>query len=205
MSKFTDLVGKNFGYLTVLKKTNKKCATSIIWLCKCRCGNLIEVPTSRLKSGNTKSCGCLRYEKLKKANTKHGLTDTRIYNIWKGIKRRCNNPKCKGYKYYGAKGIKICDRWNNNFIEFYNWALKNGYNDTLTIDRIDNNGNYEPNNCRWATYKEQTNNMTTNHILEYNNRKLTISQWAETTGVKERTIRSRVIMGWDVKRILETH
>lgn len=118
---------------------------------KCDCDdNIREYRVDQLKCGNTKSCGCLSREKAAQRMTKHGLSGTRIYSIWKDMRKRCNNSNSSTYKYYGRKGIKVCDEWND-FMNFYNWSMKNGYADELTIDRVDSSGNYEPNNCRWIT------------------------------------------------------
>lgn len=168
-----DLTGKRFNRLLVIKhigsqivENNKK---RRLWLCKCDCGKLLALNTHRLQQ--TKSCGCLKKESNsiwgKKsidniqhlgtiASTKHGLRNTRIYYIWHGIKQRCFYEKCPAFKRYGGRGITMCDEWKNDVKCFYEWAIANGYNDTLSIDRIDNNGNYEPNNCRWITKSENS-------------------------------------------------
>lgn len=124
------------------------------------------------------------------------MNDKRLYEIWKGMKRRCYDVKRKEYKNYGGRGIEVCDEWANNFSAFYTWALENGYNNALTIERNDVNGNYEPSNCRWATKKEQANNRRDNQFLTYNGKTQTIAQWAKELNINQNTLRNRIQKGW---------
>lgn len=129
---------------------------------------------------------------------------TSLYNTWRGMKDRCMNPSHKSYKYYGEKGVKICLEWQKSFENFRDWALSNGYQEGLSIDRIDVKGNYEPSNCRWATLEQQANNKTTNHFLTYNGKTQTINQWADYLGIKREIIKDRLRWGWKVDDIFET-
>ena len=156
--RFNDLTGLKFGRLTVIEQAPNNRNNKVMWRCLCDCGNETTVIGSRLVTGRTRSCGCLTIEKTIERSTKHGQRHTRLYTIHKGIIDRCENPNNKTFPYYGGRGISICEEWRKDFSAFYNWAIANGYKDDLTIDRINVNGNYEPNNCRWATMKEQCQN-----------------------------------------------
>lgn len=187
MPKFKDLTGEKFGNLTVLRRLNY-CQTghTYLWECKCDCGKITIVRGGNLRTGHTISCGC------KKGLIKHNKWDTRLYRIYTNMKQRCNNPKNVWYKNYGARGIKICDSWQNDFMSFYNWSINNGYSDKLSIDRIDVNGNYEPNNCRWVTKLVQQNNMRRNKLITYKNETHTISEWERKFNLRHNYISSRL-------------
>lgn len=159
MPKLIDLTGKKYGRLTVIERSGVRGGQSS-WLCKCECGNKKVVIGKNLRRGLTTSCGCYHNELLSVRNTTHGLSKTRIYRIWRDMKNRCFYSKDKHFKDYGGRGITICDEWKNSFESFYKWSDANGYSEKLTIDRIDNDGNYEPSNCRWITMKEQCQNRT---------------------------------------------
>lgn len=209
VKKPMDLKGQRFGRLVVIRQDkpiiypNKRKITK--WLCKCDCGNQIVTRADSLRNGRTKSCGCLHHETLLKNIKKHGMAGSRIYITWQNMKDRCFNEKCSGYKDYGGRGISVCPEWKDSFENFYEWALLNGYTDSLTIDRIDVNRNYEPQNCRWTTREAQNRNKRNNHYLTYNGITKTISEWAADIGMDYDTLHARIkYYGWTVEQALIT-
>lgn len=152
-----DISGKKFGSLTVIKRIGSRWGHSL-WECRCDCGNTCERTANQLTLNNIVSCGCKTKEQQAKSRLSHGDSGTRLYRIWKAIKTRCHNHNIACAKYYSEKGVDICEEWNNSYESFKEWALSHGYAENLTIDRIDSDGNYEPNNCRWVTQAEQNRN-----------------------------------------------
>lgn len=201
--KYVDLKNQKFNRLTVLERDENKW-NRVMWKCRCDCGNIISVSTNSLKNGNSKSCGCYKLESFTKITTKHHLSNTRIYNIWKDMRKRCNNPNSSNYKNYGGRGITICDEWQNNFMSFYTWSMNNGYSDNLSIDRINVSGNYEPSNCRWVDRKTQNSNTRQNHFITYNGKTLTITQWGKEYNIDPHLLRYRLKKGWSIEKALTT-
>ncbi|MGR6911783.1 hypothetical protein RCJ96_22895 [Bacillus sp. BSL6] len=195
MPSFKDLTGKKFNRLTVIKKFGLNKHKKITWLCCCDCGTKKVVLGASLVNGQTKSCGCLQKEKVTNRNYKHGKSCSRLYRIWRNMKDRCTNPNRPDYQNYGARGIRVCNEWFNNFQLFYDWSMNNGYEDNLSIDRIDGNEGYRPNNCRWATSKEQARNIRTNVVTSVNDESLTLSEIAEKYTVNYDAVKTRYKKG----------
>lgn len=199
---YEDLTGRKFGKLTVIERAENAKNGRVRWLCKCECGNSIAVLSYSLKRGQTKSCGCLKH--MSPPNKTHGKSKTRIYRIRRAIITRCYNSNHEQYKDYGGRGVSVCDEWRNSFTAFYEWAMANGYTDELSIDRKDNSGNYEPSNCCWVTRKEQANNRRSNHLITYNGKMQTIAQLADEIGMDSNALRSRINIGWDIEKAINT-
>lgn len=183
-------VGKKINRLTILKESNCKKHNRITLVCKCDCGNIIDVTQNSLYKGNTKSCGCIRIEKPN--HTTHNLRDSSLYNVWANIKQRCYNEKFGKYSDYGGRGIIVCDEWKNDFLEFYNWCIVNGYKKGLEIDRKNNDGNYEPNNCHFVTRSGNMRNTRANVVIEYNGKKKTMKEWAIDLGIPYMRLQQRI-------------
>lgn len=221
MKKVKDLTGMEFGRLTVLEFSHKNERRESYWVCQCNCKDkTIKVIKGRyLKNGNTKSCGCLRREhalEVIKQNTKcsiRGISMSNklpykkeLKNVWNNIKYRCNNPKDKHYEWYGEKGVRVCDEWLDTrlgFFNFYNWALSNGYEEGLSIDRLEVEGNYEPDNCEWVTQETQCNNMTTNVLITIRNKTQTLAEWAKEYNLPYYTIWYRYNSGVTGKDLIK--
>ena len=192
--KAIDITGNKYGKLSVISRDLNRESNRAYWFCKCECGNEISTTSQRLRRGTSKSCGCSRNEYIGKANTKHGMTGTRIYKIWCHMNERCKAKTHKQYSDYGGRGIKVCDEWSD-FSTFFNWAKNNGYKEELTLDRIDNNGGYFPSNCRWADVFTQQNNQRRTVRISVGDVTKTLSEWSNETGIKKATIYSRLRYG----------
>lgn len=198
-----NLIGQKFSRLTVIEFAGSQDKKYTMWKCKCDCGNEVVVRGVRLRNGMTKSCGCYASELKKELNTTHGMSHTKPHMIWCNMRRRCGEPDNNAYHRYGGRGIKVCDRWMESFENFWE-DMKDGYSDGMTLDRIDNDGNYCPENCQWATMKEQSNNRRNNTYLTFNDKTLTLSQWQEEVGIAQGTLSQRLQNGWSVEKTLTT-
>ena len=208
MSEKKDLTGLRFMHLLVLEEAGSDKNGRAMWLCKCDCGKFHKTLGKYLLSGDTTSCGCRRRKILAettKRQTTHRMSGTPIYTKWVSMKDRCMNPSNSEYSSYGGRGIRICDEWINSFENFYKWAISSGYSEGMTIDRINNNGNYEPTNCRWADLKTQANNTRRNHYLTYKGETKSLAEWAEIKKINYSTLRARInTYHWTVERALES-
>lgn len=193
--------GDKYNFLTAIRFDHRGKYGQQFWLFKCDCGNKKVIAVEDVKRGTTKSCGCMRRELLKESATTHGMKKTPEYDAWGHMKQRCLNKKNKYYKNYGARGIKVCSRWRNSFENFFEDMGKRPKG--TSIDRIDNNGNYEPNNCRWTSWKQQNNNKRSSHLLTFGGKTMTIAQWASELGINRHTLYARINnLGWSVERAL---
>lgn len=188
-AKIKDLTGQKFNRLTVLGIASRN---PLFWECKCDCGNITRVRTSNLKRGQVKSCGCLQ----RHGNPVHNQCYTRVYRIYAKMLRRCFVPDDPRYPDYGGRGITMCDEWKNSFVAFSEWAYANGYADNLTIDRIDNDGDYCPENCRWGNKYEQANNKRNNRVFTYKGKTQTLARWCKEYDMPYTTVHYRVSHGW---------
>ncbi len=194
--KIQDIIGKRYSRLVVLRENGRTKHGMRIFECRCDCGNSVNVPIASLQNGNTRSCGCIR--------NKYGyipVKNSKLYKVWSSMKDRCNNPHNRSYRNYGGRGIYVCNEWQNDYGAFMTWAYNSGYQEGLSIDRINNDGPYSPDNCRWATRVEQQNNTRLNRYIEFNGECKTISEWAKQLGIKQHTLQLR-LKRWPLCRAL---
>ncbi len=212
-NQFIDISGERFGNLTAIEPIGKTKHNEIIWKCQCDCGKQTEATGINLRRGHAKSCGCLKGGFASKGKKKSNLggkytgvtkKSKRLYRIWIGVKTRCYNPNSGNYKYYGEKGITVCDEWLHNFQAFYDWAMANGYKDGLTLDRKDNSKGYSPDNCKWSTMKEQAQNTSQTLKLSYEGQTKTLSEWSDITGIPKNVLKQRIKYGWSAEKTLTT-
>ena len=204
MTKRLDLTGQKFGRLLILEFVKVKNSITY-WKARCDCGNEVIVRGTCVKTGHTTSCGCRKKETAQENCFKptHGKKGTRIYHTWRDMKNRCLNPNYPQAFNYGGRGIKVCEEWKNSFESFYEWAMANGYRDDLTIERIDVNGNYCPENCKWIPKREQSINRRNTVYLTFKGETHNLKEWAEITGIPYSTLRSRwKKKNWNVERML---
>jgi len=213
--RFIDLTGQKFGRLTVIEKAEKTKHGATKWRCKCECGNETFVISDELRKGATQSCGCykkeiskiLAKEHIAGKNKTHGKTGTLIYKEWSEMKRRCFNSHDTSFQYYGARGITVCEKWKNDFEAFYEDVSKlpNFGKEGYSLNRIDNNGNYEPDNVGWANDITQANNRRTTILINYNNKKYPLSELARMYRVSSKKLYKRyIVLHWDIEKALNT-
>lgn len=194
-----DIIGARFGKLKVVGQFHKDGRK--LFKCLCECGNTVYTQKYYLASGRQISCGCVR--KTNRKHPTHCGSKSRLYKCWQGMKQRCGYENANEYERYGGRGIKVCDEWKRNFESFKDWAITNGYCDGLTIDRIDTDGDYTPDNCRWVSYKVQANNKSNNIVIRYQGQSKTLMEWCETLNLPYSTIYKRIKeSGWDCEDAL---
>lgn len=202
MSKLIDISGKKFNNLLVVERYYNGKPGKSYWKCLCDCGNETIVSGSNLRNGSVKSCGCLKYSSKNKT---HGMSKSSLYNIWNGMKFRCTNKNSGSYKNYGQRGISVCEEWFNNPQSFIEWALKNGYKEGLTIDRIDNEKDYCPENCRWISKGEQAKNRRMNYCIEYKGETKTLWELCEELNLNYNLVHNRIKkLGWSLEKAINT-
>lgn len=199
MTKLIDLTGQKFSRWTVISRSGNR-GRLTYWNCQCECGNKADVGSSALRDGRSRSCGCLKNEETKERSVTHGMSHSKEYSSWNDMMKRCYNKNASHYNNYGGRGIAVCDRW----LKFENFYADMGDRlEGTSIDRIDNNGNYEPGNCKWSTRKEQCNNRRSNRFVTYAGKTLTLSEWSDVSGIPAKAIRKRLsVFNWTVKRAL---
>jgi hypothetical protein len=204
MSEVKDITGHVSGYLTVEKLDRVENGGSN-WWCRCKCAALISIRGDCLKDGNTRSCGCLKKELIIQRLTTHGLTGHPLHDVWTAMKLRCNLESNEFFHNYGGRGVTVCKEWMDSFQVFYDWALNSGYKKGLSIDRIDNNGNYCPENCRWVSHKINNRNKRTNRLITYKGETKIVTVWAEFLNMPPSVLMHRLNQyKWSVEKAIET-
>ncbi|HEV3223934.1 MAG TPA: hypothetical protein VGZ90_13690 [Puia sp.] len=205
IQKFKDITGVRFGKLIAISRQSKKInnRSRTFWTCKCDCGKIKIIDLDHLQSGHTKSCGCESSKhRLKYINITHGDSKSKEFKAWRAIKSRCSNKKLKCYPHYGGRGIKVSDNWINSYSTFLS-DMGRAPTANHSIERIDNNGDYDPSNCKWATKKEQANNTRSNTFITYKGEILTMGQWAEKMGLSKSTLSNRInYYKWPIEKAL---
>jgi len=201
-----DMTGQTYGRLTVVRYEGRSENGRRLWLCECECGNTKVIDGGELRRGNVRSCGCLSSEMARDRLLTHGMSRTKIYREWNKMKQRCNGKNLRDYRDYAERGIKVCDRWVNDFQSFYDDVSKlpNFKEPGYSLDRIDNDGDYEPGNVRWADSITQANNRRNNVLITYNGETYTQAEWARKMGINYATLQTRLLSGWSIERALTT-
>ena len=210
MRKIEITPGMKFGKWTVIEEVDPIYITNKprrMFKCQCECGGVKNVQLVCLRNGHSTSCGCEHRKRASEANFKHGFTDKHpLYGVWKNMKKRCNSPYASEYENYGGRGITVCPEWSENFENFYTWAINNGWSAELSIDRIDTNGNYCPENCRWANISVQMNNTTRNHYIEYDGKTFTLSTLSKYLMIPYNIVRYRISKcKWSVNQLISNY
>jgi len=199
--KILDLTGQTFGLLTALAYAGHNAAHRAMWDCVCECGEKVTVRGERLRSGYTKSCGCLAKRRMATLNRTHGKSKTPLYRVWRGMIQRCEDANSPHFKYYGGRGIAVCAEWRSSF-EAFERDMAAGYRAGLSIDRVDNDRGYSASNCRWATDTQQSRNRRFNRLITFEGETHCVSEWAELIGIKATTLGERLRRGWSPERAL---
>ena len=201
MSKFIDMTGQRYNRLTVVEIVEGSAPVKSYWKCVCDCGNVTFVSGANLRSGAVKSCGCLR--KDIKTTLRHNMTGTRLYNVWASMKNRCYNPNQASYKNYGGRGIHMCEDWRKTPDKFFEWAMGSGYSDDLTIERIDVDKDYCPENCKWIPFNTQQSNRTSCRSFTHDGRTQNLTDWCKELGLQYKQIHNRIYkLGWTFERAI---
>lgn len=212
MSKVNDLTGQRFGRLTVIERAGSNTRGRATWLCRCDCGETVVALGNALSRHNTKSCGCLvpdASSAVGKKRAVHGKTGERLFSVWINMRSRCRSPKNHAYKNYGARGITVCPEWDNDYEAFRSWAFANGYDESAprgecSLDRIDNDGPYSPENCRWVSLKDQQANKRGVLLVTYNGVTKPASQWSVEAGFERHLVGDRIKKGWSAEAAITT-